>query len=136
MSTQPAGAKHADEFRVLIVDDHRDCADSACAALETLCYCAVAAYDIENALKLAESYQPDVMLLDIAMPGGGLTVAEHARSLPNSPMIIAVSGYGSGEARAKAKEAGVTMYVFKPLNIELLDRILTYVREKRNRKRR
>jgi DNA-binding response OmpR family regulator len=74
-----------------------------------------------------------VILLDLGMPGNGLTVAKHARALGHKPIVITVSGYGSEEARGLADQAGASMYLLKPVNIDLLQQILARIRDRRLR---
>jgi two-component system CheB/CheR fusion protein len=107
--------------RVLIVDDSPDITASTATLLGLHGYSVKTASDGEHALAIAHEFAPDVVLLDLGMPGlDGFAVArtmrasEHLREV----MLVAVSGYGAEEDRAKTKAAGFDHHFMKPLDVE------------------
>ena len=79
------------------------------------------AHDGAEALKLAESFRPQVVSLDIGLPGlDGYEVARRLRYLPGLEKIlgIAISGYGDAESLRRAREAGCDARLLKPVKID------------------
>jgi signal transduction histidine kinase/DNA-binding response OmpR family regulator len=119
-------------YRVLVVDDNTDSADSLSMLLQMLGHQTLIAYDGLNALEVAISFQPEVVLLDIGLPRlDGYQVARRLREQPGtaSCLLIAVSGYGQDEDRVKAQEAGFDHHLTKPLNYEALQALLSGYRK-------
>jgi PAS domain S-box-containing protein len=111
---EPAGGR-----RVLVVDDNVDAADSTVALLELWGHEAVAVYDGPAALEAARDHSPQVVLLDIGLPGmTGYEVAQRLRELPGSAieLLAAMTGYGQDEDRRRAAEAGFDLHLTKPLD--------------------
>lgn len=109
--------------RILVVDDNRDAIDSLELLLGGAGYEVLVAYDGETALGLAIAEQPQVVLLDIGLPGmDGYTVARALRQQPGlpPPRIIAVTGYGQPESRARSREAGIDVHLVKPVDFAAL----------------
>ena len=111
--------------RILLVDDSHD-SRVMTSALLALCSCEVLiAHNGQEALEIAQQYQPDFILLDIRMPGmNGYEVAAELRKTfpPHKMQIIALSGYP--EDRALLLEAGFDSYLPKPIAIGALRRVL------------
>jgi two-component system, chemotaxis family, CheB/CheR fusion protein len=109
---------------VLVVDDNHDAADSTCFILNHMGYPSQVAYDASRALQLARARAPQVVLLDLAMPGGnGLGLAQELRRLPetNHALLICISGFASAEDRRLSREAGCDHHLLKPFDwVELL----------------
>ena len=85
------------------------------------------ANDGPGALRVAREYQPDIVLLDIGLPGmNGYDVARALRSDAGNgkPLIVAVSGYGSREAMERSVEAGFDAHFVKPMEIGELEQFL------------
>src|SRR5690606_36070944 len=83
------------------------------------------AHDGEEALRLARAEPPDMVLLDIGLPGmSGYEVARQMRSLPGlrEVLLVAVTGYGSDEDRRRSLEAGFDLHVSKPVDHDALVR--------------
>ena len=120
------GAPQA-RLHVLIVDDDRDTADSMAMLLALCGYAASAAYDGETALALAAAGPPDVVLLDLAMPGlDGFAVARALRRMESTrgALLIAVSGRAEPVYAARALEAGCDCHLSKPAEFDELLELL------------
>ncbi|MGZ5052015.1 MAG: PAS domain-containing protein [Methylobacter sp.] len=116
---QPASAS----LRILIVDDNRDAAESLSLLLESEGHSVLLAYDGFEALTVALERRPQVVLLDIGLPGlDGYAVAQALRRYPElrATRLIALSGYGQLEDRKRAQEAGFNDYLIKPVNFDEL----------------
>jgi CheY-like chemotaxis protein len=114
-------------LRILIVEDQPDVADSQALLLSLEGHEIEVAPDGLTALEKARAREPDVVLLDIGLPGmDGYEVARRLQALPNGrrPFIIAVTGYGHEEQRNRSAEAGIDVHLLKPADPELLLRLL------------
>ena len=109
--------------RVLIVDDHRDTADTLAEALSLSGYTARPAYDGPSALNIARSFRPDVAMLDIGMPVmDGYELARRLRAGPDTAAVhlIAFTGYGEELQRRHTEAAGgatFEQYLVKPVDL-------------------
>jgi len=113
--------------RIMIVDDNPDAAESLSTLLNTLGAKASVAYSGREALEILEATEPDVVLLDIGMPGiDGYEVARRIRATPAHAdvLIIALTGWGQAEDRAQAARAGFDHHLVKPLDIGQLRSLL------------
>src|SRR6516165_6399635 len=114
-------------LQILLVEDHPDCAASTRMLLD-LWGCQVeTAGDGAAALKLAHECQPDVVLLDIGLPGiDGWTVARRLRDQVDGkrPLLVAVTGFGHEEDRQQSAEAGIDVHLLKPMDPAYLERLL------------
>ncbi|HET9484428.1 MAG TPA: PAS domain S-box protein [Xanthomonadales bacterium] len=124
--TRPAAAGEAPvaaSLRVLVVDDNTDSANSMKLLLELRGYTVAAAHDGDAAIATAQSFAPDVVLLDIGLPGkSGYDVARELRANPRMAgvHVIAVTGYGAEGDRQRAIEAGVDEHLVKPVDPDTL----------------
>ena len=110
-------------LRVLVVDDNEDVAEMTAEMLKMYGHEALTAGDGPSALSLAESERPDVVLLDLGLPGmHGIDVAECivAKSGGKTPLLIAVSGYGRPEDRERSRRAGCEHHLVKPVDFDRL----------------
>jgi CheY-like chemotaxis protein len=111
----------------LVVDDNRDAADSLCALVRFWgheCWCA---YDGASALPLADLHTPDVVLLDIGLPGmDGYEVAARLRehAALHETILIALTGYGQPEDRERTRRAGFSHHLLKPVDTDALREML------------
>jgi two-component system CheB/CheR fusion protein len=114
----------SEESKVLIVDDHRDAADALAALLASSGHQVVTCYQGPAAIERAESYRPQVVILDIALPGmDGYEVARRLREkLPNA-MLIALTGWLAEENSARAHKAGFDHYMVKPVQFAELQKL-------------
>jgi signal transduction histidine kinase len=105
---------------VLVVDDNLDYCESLARLLRARGYRVATAHDSATALARARAEPPDVVLLDIGLPGNdGYTVAgELRRMLGATARIVAVTGYGLPEARRRVRAAGFDGHLVKPISIE------------------
>jgi len=129
---QPA-AEAAPAFKVLVIDDNRDSADSACAIMRMLGYDAECAYDGAGALATAARWQPDMVLLDLAMPGlDGYETLGRLRTLPamDRAHVVAMTGYGSKEDRQRTADAGFDGHLTKPVELDALTGLIDSVRQR------
>jgi PAS domain S-box-containing protein len=123
---RPADAPRLARRRVLIVDDLKPSADTLALMLEELGQDTRVAYDGRAALDIARDFRPDVVLSDIAMPGmDGYHLAERLRTIEGeSPVLVALTGYGQEHDRARAYEAGFSHHLVKPTTLESVRQIL------------
>ncbi|GAB2601997.1 CheR family methyltransferase [Spirosoma areae] len=113
--------------RILVVDDNHDAADSFAMLLKLTGYTVDVRYSGEQALEAAEQVQPEVVLLDIGMPGlDGYETARRMRQQPwgRSLMLIALTGYGQGNDKRRSQEAGFNGHLVKPIEVEALTQLL------------
>ncbi|MEO8352289.1 MAG: ATP-binding protein, partial [Chthoniobacteraceae bacterium] len=116
--------------RILIVDDNTDSARSMAVLQRRRGHQAETAFTGPDALAAAAEFRPEVVLLDIGLPGmDGFEVSRQLRAKPEftGVLLIAMSGYGSDEDRAEAKLAGFDEYMVKPID---LDRLRDLLRER------
>jgi DNA-binding response OmpR family regulator len=116
-------------LRVLVVDDDRDLVLSLTALLRMEAYDARGAYDARNILQQVQEYDPDVVVLDIAMPGRtGWEAARAIRaSLPKRPLLIGISGeHTRGTDRIHSQANGFDFYLMKPCDPKLLLALLRW----------
>ncbi len=109
--------------RMLIVDDNTDSACSLAILQQRRGHETRAVFTGPDALTAAAEFVPEVVLLDIGLPGmDGFEVARQLRRMPSmrGSLLIAMSGYGSPEDRATAAEAGFDEYLVKPLDLGTL----------------
>jgi signal transduction histidine kinase/DNA-binding response OmpR family regulator len=121
-------------LRVLVVDDNVDAADSFSLMLRLLGEETAVAHDGSVSLQVAESFMPDLVFLDISLPGLlGTEVARRLRAHPElrSAYLIALSGYGTDEDRQKSMAAGFDEHRTKPLDPDLLPGILETARARK-----
>ncbi|MDC3957070.1 hybrid sensor histidine kinase/response regulator [Polyangium jinanense] len=115
------------KHRVLVVDDNVDNADSLAALLEITGSEVMTAYDGEQALRIAESFKPTVMLLDIGMPRmNGYQVCRRLREQAwgRAVFLIAMTGWGQTEDRRQTQEAGFDHHLVKPVDSTALMKLL------------
>ena len=120
----PPPAAKAAPRRMLIVDDNKDSARTVEILHTRRGHVTRTAFTGPDAVIIAGKFVPEVVLLDIGLPGmDGFEVARCLRAMPKmaGAFIVAMSGYGSEDDRAQAKAAGFDEYMVKPVNLDLLD---------------
>ncbi len=122
-----AHARPPAPMRVLVVDDNADAADSLVALLEALGHTTSVARDGPEGLRLALEAQPDLVLLDIGLPGmSGYEVARAIRRNQGVRQIvlIALTGWGAQSDQQQSHEAGFDQHLTKPVSLEALEQAL------------
>jgi CheY-like chemotaxis protein len=117
--------------RVLVVDDNEDAANSLALLLKLGGHETASVYSAVEALQRACVFRPDVVLLDIGLPGmDGYEVAQKMRELPGlrDITLVAVTGYGRSDDRLRARDAGFDDHLTKPVEYALLERTLAGIR--------
>jgi len=118
-----APAPGAQTCRVLVADDLRDATDSLATLLRSLGHAVAVAYDGEQALSVAETFRPDVAILDLGMPGiDGYEACRRIRASAWGAGItlIAQSGWGQAPDRQRARQAGFDQHAVKPIDVAAL----------------
>jgi PAS domain S-box-containing protein len=113
--------------RVLVIEDNVDVARTLASLLKLLNYEVWTAYDGRTGLDAARNHRPEVVLLDIGLPGlNGYEVAEQLRreEFGKDVLLVAVSGYGHEECRERARCAGFDHFVTKPVDYNMLRTVL------------
>lgn len=114
--------------RILVVDDNQDGAASLAMLLQLGGHETFLAHDGQKAIDEAERIRPDVVLLDIGLPGmSGYEVCRNIReqSWGQDVMMVAVTGWGQAEDRHRSRAAGFDAHVVKPVDPELLTKLLS-----------
>src|SRR5688572_14893432 len=124
----PAGAGLAalPMRRILVVDDNVDAADALSELLRDFGHDVRAVHDGPSAIEQAALQRPDIVLLDIGMPGfDGYEVARRMRTeLGLTSTLVALTGYGEASHRRLSREAGFDQHVTKPVDIRKLETLL------------
>jgi CheY-like chemotaxis protein len=118
----------ARSLRVLIVDDNADSASSVATLLQLQGHEVHVEHAGHTALRAAADYRPDVILLDIGLPGmNGYEIARRLRENPqfNEVSLIAVTGYGREADVQQAAQAGFNHHLVKPVDYDKLTGLLT-----------
>ena len=126
-----------ERLRILVIDDEPAMVGAVAALVGNVGHRVVAAYDGAEALRAYEAHPPDLVILDLAMPGiDGLAVCTELRRRGTTPIIV-LSGEGDEAAKVEALDAGADDYVTKPFGKdELLARIRAVWRRRADRDQR
>ncbi|MGH8566811.1 MAG: response regulator [Gammaproteobacteria bacterium] len=121
-----APAAPSGRLRVLVVDDNTDSAESMAMLLGLQGHETRTALDGPAALEVAQVFRPELILLDIGLPGmDGYEVARRLRTEPHmETVLIAMTGYGHEQDRREAQAAGFNYYLVKPVDPAALLRVL------------
>jgi PAS domain S-box-containing protein len=120
---EPADAS----LRVLVVDDNIDAADTLSALLEMNGHTTRVANDGYQAIEMARDFQPQVVFLDIGLPGmNGYEVARKLRETPGMERayLVALTGWGTREDRERSSEAGFDHHLTKPADMNTVETLL------------
>jgi signal transduction histidine kinase/DNA-binding response OmpR family regulator len=123
-------------FRILVVDDNVDGAESLAVLLRVGGHDVRVAHDGPSALTVAAEHRPEVVLLDIGLPGlDGYEVARRMRREPDleNCLLIAITGYGRDEDRRRSLDAGFDAHLVKPIDANALSSILMRTASARQR---
>lgn len=119
----PAGA-----LRILVVDDHADAATTLSALLALKGHTTQVAHDGQQALKSARDFKPDVVFLDIDMPGmNGYETAHALRNMEGlaQTVLVALTGWDGSRDRARCKTAGFDHHLAKPTALATVNALLS-----------
>jgi CheY-like chemotaxis protein len=128
----PAGTDTAQgpSLRILVVDDNLDAAQTLAILLRANGHQVEAVHDGPTALEVARSYRPNLILLDIGLPGmDGFEVAKKVRQdldLGNV-VLVAMTGYGQESDKQRSKEVGFDHHLIKPADFSKVKEILATV---------
>jgi two-component system, OmpR family, response regulator len=126
-TTAEAGGGAAPNRRILLVDDSVDAAQAMSMLLEALGHEVRTEYDGPRALASVDQFRPDVVVLDIGLPGmDGFEVARELRKrdATRHVLMLAMTGYGSDADRQDALAAGFDHHLTKPVSIDALEALL------------
>jgi two-component system CheB/CheR fusion protein len=113
--------------RILVVDDNVDSAVTLARLLGLVGHEVKAAHDGPGALEAAAAFRPDVMLVDLGMPGmSGFEVAGRIRAHPElaETRLIALTGWGQPEDRVRTRQAGFDRHLVKPVDFKVLQALI------------
>lgn len=114
--------------RFLVVDDNADAAVTLATLLEMLGHTVSVAHSGEEALAAVGAFEPDIVVLDIGMPGmDGYEVARRLKrrtDLARPPLLVAATGWGTEADRSRALAAGFDRHLTKPIEMQALEAIV------------
>jgi two-component system CheB/CheR fusion protein len=108
---------------VLLIEDNRDARETFRMMLELAGHKVLEAEEGHSGLKLLRSELPDIAVIDVGLPGiDGYKIASRFRQDPQSRgvMLVALTGYGTPEARERSRAAGFDHHLIKPIDPEVL----------------
>ena len=110
---------------ILVVEDNADSAETLAAMLDIMGYEPHVAHDGTVGIDEFDRLKPSVVLLDIGLPGiSGYEVAKRLRARGTPVKLIALTGYGSDADRARARDAGFDHHLVKPVDFQILEKLL------------
>jgi CheY-like chemotaxis protein/signal transduction histidine kinase len=122
-----AATPESTRLRILVADDNADGADSLAMVLQAQGHVVLTAPDGRRAVELAETFQPDVILMDVAMPNlDGLEATRQIRLRPWGARIriIALTAWGQNSERQRTHDAGMDFHLVKPVDPQALAAVL------------
>ena len=120
-------AARVPSWRILVVDDNKDAVDSLTMLLTLIGQTVTAARDGVEAIEAFAQFKPDVVVLDIGLPGlNGYEVARRIREADRGRhvVLVALTGWGQEEDRRRTIEAGFDHHLVKPVDFEALKALL------------
>lgn len=108
--------------KVLVVDDNHDAADSVVILLQLWGHEAVAAYSGQQCIEIAKRFDPDVVLMDLGLPGqdGFAVKGEVARICPGV-RVVALTGYSQADIVRRTRDEGFAAHLTKPVEAPQLE---------------
>ena len=125
-------------FRVLVVDDNVDAADTLAAVLDIMGHTTQVVHDGAQALAVTPQFLPEVVFLDIGLPGmNGYDVARALRQTPAGAhaVLIALTGWGAEDDRSQSSAAGFDHHLTKPANLHAIGELLATISTDQNKNR-
>jgi CheY-like chemotaxis protein len=126
------GSSDGWRMRVLVVEDSPEAAECIAFLLRHAGHDAEVAADGPSALAAMEANAPDVVLLDIGLPGwmDGWEVARRVQDLPTfkRPLMVALTGHSDDDDRRRSEEAGIDLHLTKPVDASQLEGLLSRFR--------
>jgi PAS domain S-box-containing protein len=123
--------KKADELTILVADDEGDIRDGAERILKRIGFRVLKAARGDEAQKMAEAMRPDMVLLDLKMPGqDGLEVLKFIRQMDPRILVIIITGYATVEAAIEAMKRGAYDFIPKPFEPDQLRIVVNRTAEK------
>jgi two-component system, OmpR family, response regulator CpxR len=111
--------------KVLLVDDEREFVETLSERLQMRDYSSAVVYGGEEALSIVEEDEPEVMVLDLKMPGiDGLEVLRQVKAKHPKVEVIVLTGHGSDDVARQCLEMGACAYLEKPVDIEKLTQLM------------
>jgi CheY-like chemotaxis protein len=123
----PAPARADGGLRILVADDNRDAAETMGLLLEMMGHEVRRVHDGAAAVEAAAEFQPQLVLMDIGMPGlNGYEACRRVRAQSGGklPTLVAVTGWGQQHDVQTAREAGFDHHLVKPVDMETLMRVV------------
>jgi DNA-binding NtrC family response regulator len=123
--------------RVLLVDDEREFVQTLSERLLLRDLGSAIAYDGESALEMVREDEPDVMILDLKMPGiDGMEVLKRVKATQPGIEVIILTGHGNETDRETCMQLGAFAYLQKPVDIDILSETMKQANEKIMQRRR
>ena len=123
----------ATRHRILVVDDNVDAANSLGQLLEMLGNEVLTCYDGASGIKAASTFQPGILLCDVAMPkmnGYDTARSIRAEEWGKNTVLVALTGYGHADDLKKSADAGFDHHLVKPLDVDVLLTLLAGLQSK------
>jgi CheY-like chemotaxis protein len=118
---EPSGG--AASHRILVVDDNSDAAESISILLSNAGHEVRTAYDGQSGIELAKAFMPEIVFLDLGMPGmDGFETAKELRALQSDLKVIALTGWGQEADRRRSAEACFDGHLVKPATFSALQK--------------
>jgi CheY-like chemotaxis protein len=114
-------------LRILVIDDNKDAANALTRLLRLIGHEVKAVYESQQALAVCIEMNPELVLLDLGMPGvSGYDVCRSIRGRPefSDIRVVAITGFAQEESRRSSDEAGFDEHFVKPVRLEELERML------------
>ncbi|HEY8520029.1 MAG TPA: response regulator [Gammaproteobacteria bacterium] len=128
---EPPAPRVARGKRVLVVDDNTDAAEAIAVFLRLAGHEVRTASDAPEALACSELFAPEVALVDIGLPGmDGYELARRLLQQGSPPLLIALTGYGQSQDKARAEAAGFHYHFVKPADPRAIHRVIASVEDR------
>lgn len=117
----------SDRRRILVVDDNLDAAETLAMLLELSGHETATTGSGQQALQVARTWQPEIVFLDIGLPGmDGYEVASRLRADPSTAgvMLVAMTGWGAEGDRRRSMDAGFDLHLTKPVGLEVVANVI------------